>query len=1023
MPTRIPSLLPAVLAAVLISCAQEKEKTSEKQSQSGERESAAVAVDTTLAGRYYARALQLAANKAKYDSANLFFAEAAGLFKAKENWEGYLRCYNQLATNATIRGAYDQARKYIDEALAVGLQRLGEQHPEVAKSYTALGNIHWRTGQYDQALTFHERALSIRKTALGDQHLEVADSYYYIGNLYREKGYYDRALATHQKALNIHLNSHGEKNILAANVYNAIAGDYWRKSDYENASAFLRKAISIWQAVLDERHPNLGSGYTNLAVLHDQLGKYDEAVEFFNKSLSIRLATIGKANFQTSITYGNLATTYFHKGEFDRAIELQNEALATALASIGEKHPWVGKIYHNLGNCYWKKGNHDRALSYYNKALATWRPLLGEKHFHFGEVYNDLALLNADKRDYDGAMENLRKAIDANIIGFTYADAYADPPLQNLVSEEVFLMSLQHKAEILKKRFSAPSHDLRDLRASVSTYQLACRLMDQMRNGYKTEGSKLVLARNYFGVYDQAIRGALHLYAMTGSRPDQENAFWFIEKSKGGILLEALSEVEAKQFTGLPDSLLEKERQLRIDLAFYEKGLIEEQLKHQGADSAKIVIWQNKLFDLKQAYDALLQEFEKEHPDYYNLKYQVKTISAAEVQQQLLDDNTTLVEYFTGADSIFIFAITPDHFTVKTSARDSLLERQITQLRQGIIKQDFSLYAQSALRLYQTLLAPIAENIRDKNLIIAPDGALSAIPFEALLTEQVVNGELQDYMKLPYLINAHAVCCAYSATLLQQEQSRKNRATKHDYLAFAPVFAEGLPAGTRGGDFFTENFAMDSSQTAATATAAATRLRGYLPSTKKEVADILHQFENRYGLFDRWFGNKARVYLEREAKEQNLKLAGLGDYRYLHFATHGLVNEKNPKLSGLLLAQEDSTSKEDGILHLGEIYNLNLNADLVVLSACETGLGQVAKGEGIIGLTRGFLYAGAANLLVSLWQVSDVTTADLMVDFYDKMLAGSSKPEALREAKLQMIRRHAEYAKPYYWAPFILVGK
>jgi CHAT domain-containing protein len=426
----------------------------------------------------------------------------------------------------------------------------------------------------------------------------------------------------------------------------------------------------------------------------------------------------------------------------------------------------------------------------------------------------------------------------------------------------------------------------------------------------------------------------------------------------------------------------------------------------------------------------MLQRFEKEYPEYYHLKYRVDSVSVEEVQQQIVDENTALVEYFTGKDTLFIFAITPNAFEVAAVAKDSSFERHIEQLRQGLVAQDYAGYTQPAYWLYQILLAPVAEQIRGKNLLIIPDGALSAVPFEALLTEQVAEGNLQDYMKLPYLINEHAISYAYSATLLQQEQTRKNRATKHDYLAFAPVFANGLPAGTRGAEFFKENLAPDSSQTAAvsataaaTASAPATRIRGYLPSTKKEVTGIMDAFENHYGLFERWFDNKSRVYLEKDAKEENLKLAGLGDYRYLHFATHGLVNEKNPKLSGLLLAQEDSTSKEDGILHLGEIYNLNLKADLVVLSACETGLGQIAKGEGIIGLTRGFLYAGASNLLVSLWQVSDATTADLMVDFYDKMLGGMSKSAALREAKLQMIRRHAEYARPYYWAPFILVGR
>jgi CHAT domain-containing protein len=462
---------------------------------------------------------------------------------------------------------------------------------------------------------------------------------------------------------------------------------------------------------------------------------------------------------------------------------------------------------------------------------------------------------------------------------------------------------------------------------------------------------------------------------------------------------------------------------VRIDLAFYEKSLLEEQLRGSDADSAQIAALQDKVFGLKQTYDALGQRFEKNYPDYYNLKYQSRVASVAELQQRLLDDKTALVEYFLGADSIFVFVLTKAAFNIRASHKDSLFEPQIEQLRQGIVAQDFAAYALPAYRLYQTLLAPMANAISGKSLILVPEGALSAIPFEALLTEQVAEGKSQDYAKLPYLINEHAVSCAYSATLLQQEQSRENRATKHDYLAFAPVFANGLPAGTRGAEFFNKNFALDSSQTAATASASATRIRGYLPSTKKEVTGILDLFKNSYNLFERWFGNKSKVYLEREAKEKKLKSRDLSDYRFLHFATHGLVNEKSPKLSGLLLASEDSTSNEDGILHLGEIYNLKLNADLVVLSACETGLGQVAKGEGIIGLTRGFLYAGASNLLVSLWQVSDVTTADLMVDFYDKMLGGMSKPEALREAKLQMIHRHPEYAKPYYWAPFILVGK
>jgi CHAT domain-containing protein len=188
------------------------------------------------------------------------------------------------------------------------------------------------------------------------------------------------------------------------------------------------------------------------------------------------------------------------------------------------------------------------------------------------------------------------------------------------------------------------------------------------------------------------------------------------------------------------------------------------------------------------------------------------------------------------------------------------------------------------------------------------------------------------------------------------------------------------------------------------------------------VTDVLKLFRGRYGLFDRWLSSRSRVYLEREATEETLKHAGLEHYRYVHLATHGIVDQKHARLSGLLLMGREG-STEDGVLRLAEIYNLPLNADLVVLSACETGLGQLARGEGVIGLTRGFLYAGASSVLVSLWQVADVTTAALMADFYREVLTGKPRTQALREAKLKAIRRDPESAKPYSWASFVLIGE
>jgi CHAT domain-containing protein len=186
-----------------------------------------------------------------------------------------------------------------------------------------------------------------------------------------------------------------------------------------------------------------------------------------------------------------------------------------------------------------------------------------------------------------------------------------------------------------------------------------------------------------------------------------------------------------------------------------------------------------------------------------------------------------------------------------------------------------------------------------------------------------------------------------------------------------------------------------------------------LLASQKEVQAIADLFAQK--------GHQAKVYLHAEAKEDILKTTDVSSYKYVHIATHGFVDEQYPELSGLLFAQ-DSTSSEDGILYTGELYNLQLQAELVTLSACETGLGKLAKGEGLIGLTRAMLYAGARNVVVSFWKVPDESTAELMGYFYKALLAGKGKGEALQAAKLQMLRR-SEYNHTFFWAPFILIGK
>ena len=306
-------------------------------------------------------------------------------------------------------------------------------------------------------------------------------------------------------------------------------------------------------------------------------------------------------------------------------------------------------------------------------------------------------------------------------------------------------------------------------------------------------------------------------------------------------------------------------------------------------------------------------------------------------------------------------------------------------------------------------------------MIIIPDAELCMIPFETLLTE---DPEDKEWKEMPYLIKKYNFSYSYSANLFYNTFPKETTTDiefidLNDWLAFAPVFDDSNTAGLsmRTRELLQQ---LDSELDDTIGSRGTLIIGGYispLPETENEVRSIFKQFDEK--------GKEALVQIKNNANEAFVKSGELQNFRLLHFATHGFVNTSKPELSGILLAQ-DTTISEDGILYSGEIFNLRLNADLTVLSACETGLGEIKEGEGLIGLARALLYAGSKNIIVSLWKVADKSTSDLMIDFYENLLDAKQEQQkssqALHQAKLKMIDEGI-YAHPFYWSPFILIGK
>ena len=405
-----------------------------------------------------------------------------------------------------------------------------------------------------------------------------------------------------------------------------------------------------------------------------------------------------------------------------------------------------------------------------------------------------------------------------------------------------------------------------------------------------------------------------------------------------------------------------------------------------------------------QKNNYLLRFFEKNYPNYYRLKYDLKTIGVAEIQQKMLSSEQTLLSYFVGDSSVFAFVVRKDTFAVFDFKKDFPLEHWVKQLRDGLygyhtasikteklyeMKADS--FAQAAFQLHAKLLTPLS-NLLTKELIIVPDGVLGYVPFDVLLTE--MPKDATQFKKHNYLGKDHIISYNYSATMWQEMQSKKHKIEpKKPFIGFAPYF---------NGD---------------------SKLLDSLFSTdltmRKGLDFLKYSGEEVYKAQKLMQGE---AILNTHATKQKFEEM-VGNYRIVHLATHGKANDKIGDYCFLAFTeQKDSLDK--GLLYVRDIYNLSLNADLVVLSACETGIGELKRGEGIVSLSRAFAYAGAKSMVTTLWSVNDKSTMQIMEGFYRQLKKGKTKDYALWKAKQEYLAKvkDKDMAHPFFWSAFIPIG-
>ncbi len=862
-----------------------------------------------------------------YDSQfDLAISRLDNRLKKTSNYDERIILENKKAEALIRAGKFDDAELQLE---AIALKPLSSDQQVATQANR--GFLFLNQGRNDLALTTLQDALANIEKQNKQNTLEAAQILAYLGNLYLATGKYSQAEAQLRMALSIRENLVAENSELIAASYNDL-GLVYSTTDANQALDHYEKALAIYQRIHGNDHAKIAIANTNIGFVYRSLEFFGDAINNFESALSI----------WEKIYPGS--------------------------------HPTKAFIYFNLGQTYLRMKNDKVAGEYYQKALTMYRQSYGNKHPGIATVLNAIGNLKLSSGHFDEAIEYFQHALISNVSDFNESNEDYNPGLQNYYSGNTLLFSLLNKAEALEARHFRKSLKFDEFKLALKTLQLCDSLINDLRQEITNESDKILLGTIATDVYAAGVRIMYEAGQVAASKKTwNEWAFYFAEKSKSAVLLEAISDSNAKSFSGIPVTLLEEEKNLKAEIA-----VLAQKLSLKPTESEEKYL-REMHFTLNRKYENFVKELEAKFPAYYNLKFNVYTPSIQSLQNKL-NESTAIISYFIDEKNNRLYMFEILHKSFKTTSRSlpADFERNLNALRNSLIYNEFETYKRAAEQL-SDLLLPAKIPSAVKNLVLIPTGRLSIIPFETLFHKKIKKEN--SYETFPYLVKKLSVRYEFSAALILQKPTYKSPESASIFLC-APVSfdREGLTA---------------------------------LPGSESEVKEISKLFTSKN------LHNKLLTH--QEAEEKAVKNGDLKNFRYVHFATHGVVDESSPELSRIYL--HTSSTDEDGNLYAGEIYNLELNAKLVTLSACQTGLGKISKGEGVIGLSRALVYAGSENIIVSFWSVADQSTAGLMKNFYEHALSSSFQDigAALRQAKLNLMQQNT-YASPYYWAPFILIG-
>ena len=643
-----------------------------------------------------------------------------------------------------------------------------------------------------------------------------------------------------------------------------------------------------------------------------------------------------------------------------------------------------------IGKLYFEAGDYTISQVYYEKALKTINTYYKGKNSHpkKGEIEGTLSEIYLANQLYSEALTYIEQAQHSQV----GADIEINRSLLDNIYKIPFplelLNSITTKGIILYEKNKLNPSEV-ELKKVLAHYAIATELLYKLRATQRNDESKYQLGNITHRLSQHAVTICNTLFLKTKNKDYLHQAFLYAELSKSAVLFETIHNLKSMEIAGIPRNLTVMENGLKVQISYLKGEIFYELQQGEAANKLRIKQLQNKVESISKEHAALLKKLERDYPAYYHLKYSDKSVTLEELQQVLQADEVFL-EYVVTDTFVYVLAITNQAVKSQFKTLKRPLSHTVKKLQYALRTNKPDLYAIHGNTLYQSVIGELSSFIEGKKLIVAPDAELNYIPFGVLPTNQpqIKSTGTSLYRQVHFLIEDHAIYYNYSAGMfLLGKKPTHTQGSSKKIATWAPNFT---------------------SMEAIIKEKGIGKVLEPLPGAQQEAQGIAEMFGSH-------------AYINAAASELQFKTKAT-QYSVLHIATHGILNDLDPMFSSLILNNEGT---EDGILHAFELYNMQLNADLAVLSACNTGMGKLAKGEGIFSIARGFSYAGIPNIIMSKWPVSDWSTELLMRQFYKNLKTGMPIDEALQQAKIKYIndnRSDANLLAPFFWGGFVLSG-